>query len=198
VAKLQGAALGLRAHSGWAVLVVVAGARRRPCLLERLRIDLADRTPAQPYHHAAKLTDLGAAAAAIERAREQAHARAEAAISAAVGRARTAGYHLQRAAILVKNGRPLPPLDAILRSHPLLHTAEGELFRNVLIDSCEASHLEITRWPERDAFKQSTRSLGMTVAALDKKLLVFGRSCGPPWNADHKIACAAALSLLTQ
>ncbi len=109
-----------------------------------------------------------------------------------------AGYDLRRAAVLVKHGRPLPPLEAILRSHPLLHTAEGELFREVLINGCEACHLEIARWPERDAFKQSARTLGMTVAALNKQLLTFGRSCGPPWNADHKVACAAALSLLTR
>ena len=166
--------------------------------MERRRIGLADDTPAQPYHHAAKLMTVEAGAAAIERAREQANARAEAAMSTAVGQARMAGYDLRRAAVLVKHGRPLPPLEAILRSHPLLHTAEGELFREVLINGCEACHLEIARWPERDAFKQSARTLGMTVAALNKQLLALGRSCGPPWNADHKVACAAALSLLTR
>lgn len=194
---LPTAAVGLRAHSGWAVLVIVGGSRQAPSLVDRRRIDVAEHTPSQPYHEAASVTDLAAAEQMIERARAQATARARAAIGQAVAAARQAGYEARRAAVLVKVGRPLPPLDAILRSHPLLHTAEGELFREVLINGCEACNLEVVHWPERDAFEKSSRSLGMTVASLNKQLAALGRSCGPPWTADHKIACAAAMSLLT-
>lgn len=191
------ATLGLRAHSGWAALVLLGGSRAAPRLLDRRRIELADHTPSQPYHHAAKETDLAVATQIIESVRTTANARAREAVAQTVEAARRSGYHLQRAAVLVKNGRPLPPLDAILRSHPLLHTAEGELFRGVLIHGCEACRLEVVRWSERDAFEESSRALGTTVAAVNKQLVALGRSCGPPWTADHKIACLAALSLLT-
>jgi hypothetical protein len=49
------AALGLRAHTGWAALVVVAGSKRSPAVIQRKRIELADRDvpgSMQPYHHA--------------------------------------------------------------------------------------------------------------------------------------------------
>ena len=36
------AALGLRAHSGWAALVVVAGPRSSPAVVDRRRIELID------------------------------------------------------------------------------------------------------------------------------------------------------------
>src|SRR5712692_8847232 len=61
------AALGLRAHSGWAALVVVAGSLRStavlsvpsvpsaPCVINRRRIELAaPGIPKQPYHAAAE------------------------------------------------------------------------------------------------------------------------------------------------
>src|SRR5260370_3090211 len=52
------AALGFRAHSGWAALVAIAGASRSPAIVERGRLELADpRDPhaKQPYHAAAQL-----------------------------------------------------------------------------------------------------------------------------------------------
>jgi hypothetical protein len=44
------AALGFRAHSGWAVLVAVAGPAAEPTAVLRRRVDLSARTPRQPFH----------------------------------------------------------------------------------------------------------------------------------------------------
>lgn len=47
------AALGFRAHSGWAAMVALAGALNAPLVVDRRRLELADphRTgPMQPYH----------------------------------------------------------------------------------------------------------------------------------------------------
>src|SRR5260370_9420027 len=41
------AALGFRAHSGWAALVAIAGPSRSPAILERRRIELVD--PRDPH-----------------------------------------------------------------------------------------------------------------------------------------------------
>src|SRR5258708_3996478 len=51
----QAAALGFRAHSGWAVGVVVTGSRSNLEVLERRRIEIADAAipgSKQPYHAA--------------------------------------------------------------------------------------------------------------------------------------------------
>lgn len=190
------AAFGLRAHSGWAVLVTVAGSRSEPALLDRRRIELASRTPAQPYHEAAKLNDLPLAAALIERAQADARHRAQTAIAAAVAAARQRGYEVHRAAVLMNAARPLPALDAILASHPLLHTAEGALFREALAHACEHQRLAVARCSERDVYENSGRSLAMPAAALRTRVAALGRSFGPPWTADHKAAFVAGWNLL--
>ena len=52
------AALGFRVHSGWAVLVVLAGPVETPTILDRRRIEIADvemEGSKQPYHAAERL-----------------------------------------------------------------------------------------------------------------------------------------------
>jgi hypothetical protein len=192
----QLAAFGLRAHSGWAVLVTVTGPASTPTLLERRRIELADHTPAQPFHEAAKLHDLSSAARLIERARNDANSRARMAISMAIEEAGGQGYDVRGASLLTNQARALPTLPAILASHPLLHAAEGELFRQALAQACEDSRLTVRRCSERDVYAESGRSLQITPAALRKRLLVMGRSFGPPWTADHKTAFLAGWCVL--
>src|SRR5580704_18146585 len=56
--KRAGYALGFRVHSGWAAMVAVAGSPAEPQLLDRRRIEIAERIgagPAQPYHRAREL-----------------------------------------------------------------------------------------------------------------------------------------------
>ncbi len=190
------AALGLKAHSGWAVLVAVAGPVSAPTLVERRRVELASATPAQPYHRAAELHDVPAAAVAIENALEEACGRARAAISEAIAAIERQGYRVRRAAVLASQARALPALDAILASHPLLHTAEGELFRNALRSGCEHHGLIVARVPEREVYEHAGRPLKMSPAALRKRVDAIGRSVGPPWTADHKAAFLAGWSLL--
>src|SRR5260370_7217850 len=46
------AALGFRAHSGWAALVAIAGPSRSPAIVERGRIELVDpRNPPAKHPH---------------------------------------------------------------------------------------------------------------------------------------------------
>ena len=185
------AAFGLSVHSGWAVLVTVAGSRSDPILLDRKRIELADHTPAQPYHQAAKRGDLAAARAVIERARDEANRRAREAMSTAIAEARSRGYDGCFAAVLANRARPLPALEAILVSHPLLHTAEGELFRSSVSNACDHHRLAIAQYPEKDLYEQSSRSLMIEPAALRKRIASMARPFGPPWTADHKAAFLA-------
>lgn len=179
------------------MLVGVSGAADAPTVFDRRRIELADATPAQPYHQAAHVRDLALAARLVDRAREDASARAHLALSAFVADGKRAGYDVQHAALLVNRARPLPPFEAILKSHPLLHTAEGELFRNALRDASERCGLAVTSSPERDVYESSSRRLGLTPAAVRQRVTAIGRLCGSPWDADYKVAFVAAWALLT-
>src|SRR5689334_17643939 len=111
----MGAAVGFTVHTGWAAAVVVD---RRPVLLARLRIELADEDARFVYHAAAEHGDAERRIAAAAR---QARERAAAALRPLVA------AHAITVAAVAPARRALPALATILAAHPLIHTAEGEL-----------------------------------------------------------------------
>jgi hypothetical protein len=46
------------------------------------------------------------------------------------------GFKIVRSALLLTSGRALPELKKILASHALIHSADGELFRDSLRAAC--------------------------------------------------------------
>jgi hypothetical protein len=172
---VQRVALGIRSHSGWAVVVAATTSR----ILDRRRIEIAD--PAipgsrQPFH-AAEVLPFERAETLIRKCRESSLFLATRALTACLD------YQVERAAILFASGRPLPELAAILRSHALIHTAEGEFFREVLVSACEQCGVPVMRIKERDL--------------PDNPLVTeLGRSLGPPWRQDEKRASLAAWAAL--
>ncbi|MQA15400.1 MAG: hypothetical protein GEV09_14880 [Pseudonocardiaceae bacterium] len=178
------AALGITPRSSSAVLVAVCGPPEAPRLLDRRRIELAGNDlPAQAYHAAASL-DQAEAMALIERWAHAAldaatHGIGEALAAAATGR-QVAGVGI------VAEVRNVPPLATVLRSHPLLHVAEGQL--------------------SREAFAEAAASVGLSVHYLAPKgpqdpahaesAAGMGRDAGPPWRKEHKLATVAAFAAL--
>ena len=79
----------------------------------------------------------------------------------------------------------MPPLEKILASHPLLHTAEGELFRDALRAACRECGLPLTVVKERELFTRASERIERHVAAM-------GKGIGPPWRQDEKFAAVAA------
>src|SRR5437762_7911346 len=148
------AALGFRAHSGWAVAVAVAGSPSKPVVLERRRIVTADAAipgSKQPYHAAERL-DLPKAEALIRRCRDSSNRLAENSLSDIVTQLARKGHRVAGAGVIFASGRPLPDLAAILRSHALLHTAEGEFFREAMVRGSEHCSLPVTRIKEREVW----------------------------------------------
>jgi len=181
------AALGFRAHSGWAALVAVAGSIDAPRVLERRRIVIADpEMPGskQPYHAAAELP-FPRAEALVKKAIESSRALALEALSATVESLRSRGHEVAGAAVLLGSGYPLPGLEKILGSHPLLHTAEGEMFRDVLVWAAKECRLPVS----------GVREKALDAASL-KRIDSLGKLIGPPWTQDQKYATLAALMTL--
>ncbi len=140
-------ALGFRAHSGWAAAVAVAGTVDAPRILERRHIIIADpEMPGskQPYHAAAELP-FSKAEALVRRATESSRGLALEAVSAILNTLRSKGHEVagcgESCAI---PARTLPALERILAAHPLIHTAEGEMFRDVLAWAAEECGLRVT------------------------------------------------------
>ncbi|HXB72306.1 MAG TPA: hypothetical protein VNY05_28970 [Candidatus Acidoferrales bacterium] len=193
------AALGFRAHSGWAVAVAVTGSPGSPIMLDRRRIDIADAAipgSKQPYHAAASL-DVRNAEALIGRCQESSAWLAAGAINALVARL-SETHRLVGSGILFGSGRPLPELAAILRSHPLIHTAEGEFFREVLARASERCSLPVKRVKEREVWDRAAGVWHLELRPLQERIDTLGRSLGPPWRQDEKLASLAAWIALAE
>ena len=186
------AALGFRVHSGWAVAVALAAPGGRPAVAERRRIQLAGaETPSQPYH-AAKGLPLREAEKLIGACRENARRMALEAVGQLVAGLHMNGHRVAGCGLLLAAGRPLPGLAAILASHALIHTAEGELFREALSHASDISGLPVRRVKERDLLERGVSELGIPSAELERTLAELGRAIGPPWRKDEKHAALAA------
>jgi hypothetical protein len=190
--------VGLRAHTGWAVAVSLAGPPPAPTVVDRRRLDLTDPDlPRQAFHAAAGL-DPAAAADLIERAAASAEAIAVRVLRDLVAELRAAGHPVAGTGIALGGGGRQPgTLAAVLASHPAMHAAEGELYREALLRASNACGLPVTGVPERDLPDRAAADLGLPVPELRGRLVELGRDSGPPWAQDQRSAALAAwLALL--
>jgi len=180
-------------HSGWGVLVAVTGSGE---IVDRRRIVVIANGIAggkQPYHHAERI-GLPKAEKYLADYANQASRLARKAIAETISELEAKEFNIQTAALVLASGRTLPPLPKILSAHPLIHTAEGDLFRETIRQACESLGIPIMGYRERDLKdgKELPAKIIQTMASA-------GRSLGPPWTADHKLATAAAyLALKTR
>jgi hypothetical protein len=190
------ATLGFSVHTGWAAMIAVAGTPASPVILDRLLVEMipdSDRDPPRFVYHAAQELSLGAAERYVRMATEKSRANALAVLKAAVTELKKRGHEVVATGIIV-SGRPLSAdLAAILKSHPLLHTAEGELFRGAIKSASEKLKIPVTEIPARDLPARAARVLKVPAAALPGRLAEVGRAAGRPWSKDQKDSFLVAL-----
>jgi hypothetical protein len=195
---MKRAALGLSMHSGWGVLVAVAGDATSVELIDRRRIVITDpKVPGanQPYHYAASLgleeseRYLANCAAISERL-------ASASVGELVRELSLRQHHVVGSVVLLASGRPLPSLANILASHALIHTADGEFFRRAVRQACEGLRIPVTGMKERELHERAQTAFGKQAARVERRILRLGSTLGPPWTKDHKTAALAATMLL--
>ncbi len=188
--------LGIRTHSGWAALIALTGPLELPRLLQRTRLVLADPKLAgskQPYH-AAERFPYFEAERMIDRFRQNSNALATSALREACSP--FADYSITGCCLLLSSARPLPELKSILASHALIHTAEGEFFRDAIRQACEASGIPVLAMREREIEAEAQRRTGLAGGAIENHLKALGKACGPPWRQDEKLATLAAWAAL--
>ena len=187
-------ALGFKPHTGWAVAVTVGGDASHPVVFDRRRVSLCpDDLPRQVYHHAQGLSPARAVRAVVDV--EDAvditsnHVLAEL--------AEQASAHGELVAVgIVGEPRDVPDLKRVLASHALLHLAEGELYRSALDEAAHERGLRVSLMHPKGTLELAASALGVTATALGATLTGLRRSLGPPWQADHREAAAAALVAL--
>jgi hypothetical protein len=190
------ATFGFSVHTGWAAMIAVAGTPAAPVILDRSLVEMipdSDRDPPRFVYHAGQELSLIAAERYIREATEKSRANALAALKAAIAELGKRGHDIVASGIIV-SGRPLDAdLAAILKSHTLVHTAEGELFRGAIKSASEKLKIPVTEIPARDLPARAARVLKIPEAELPGRLAKVGRSAGRPWSKDQKDSFLVAL-----
>jgi hypothetical protein len=180
------------------VLVTVA---RDGAFLDRRRVELVDKGLSSfPHHHEgqwaigrytdvpwARPVSLPEALALVDRVRASA--------------TRCAHDSLETLAAAV----PVPIASISIRACPKIPqtteeriadvraqtVADSVMYRDALAGAAEARGWVVRWYDRKSVFQEAAAALGSDVEAF---LHAMGRSIGPPWQADHKFAAAAALT----
>jgi hypothetical protein len=186
------AALGFSPHTGWAAVVGLSGSRAAPTVVAKRRVDMATTFETGAVYHAGQKLPLERAEALVRSSGQAFEATARASIAAVLAELRERGLAPSASAILRGGGRPLPPLATILRSHALVHAAEGELYRTVLARASEACGLTAAFVPASGLAARVAGAVRIPEARVVSMLAELGKASGRPWTRDQKEATLAA------
>lgn len=196
---MKSAAIGIRVHSGWGALVAITGQNGGQEVLERRKVIIIDPKAAgvtQPYHYVEAM-GLPAAERHLARCAADSGRLASEALAQIAKALQQRGFRLVGSAILLSSARPLPDLDEILASHALIHTAEGEFFRQAFRQALERLEIPVTGIRERELADRARKAFGTAATPLQKRINAMGRIVGPPWTQDEKTAALAAAIVLS-
>lgn len=188
------AVIGAAVHYARAELVTLALRDAAPVFLDRRRVVLiGEGLPSAPYHHEALELDFAAATDLVNRVRRSVAQRARAEVSTLLA---SCG-----ARVLILSASPydgLPDsLEEVLSSRPLTLAADGMLYRESLAAAAAELGMEVRRYPRKtDPTVLAAEAMGVGAAEVAALIARLGREAGTPWRKDHKMAAAAALSVL--
>jgi hypothetical protein len=170
--------VGLCSRTGSAVAVAVADLS----LAGRWSLNLTvEGVPPQVFHAAAELTppDAEALVRRAVQAVDEAATRELRDLLTELGGAAGVG--------IVVGDHPVPEsLAAIVASHPLMHAAEGQLYRDALLDAATVLGRPAVSVPRR-------RAEARLAGDLAGRIRTLGKDAGPPWRKEQKLAAVAAL-----
>jgi hypothetical protein len=193
------ATVGVVENSNSAVLITVA---RGGEFLDRRHIDLTERgLPTHPHHHegswavgrylntpGARRLSLADAVALVERVRASAARGACDALDALA-----AAVPVPITSIAIRACPPLPPtIEERIVDHRAQTTADSVMYREALATAAKARGWSVLWYDRERVFGDAAAALGGE--DIDAFLRVMGRAIGPPWQAKHKLAAAAALA----
>lgn len=192
------AAVGVAEHGNSAVLVSVAADGK---LLDRRRVDLTRGLPTHPYHHQgawavgrylnsawARPISLAEAVALIERVHEAAARGAAESLEALA-----AALPVPIARIAIRVCPTLPAtIEQRIADNRAQVVADSVMYRQALAVEAQARGWRVSWYDSERVFRDAAAALGDE--DVNAFINAMGRSAGPPWQAKHKLAAAAALA----
>jgi hypothetical protein len=198
VAMKRTAIVGVTEHGNSAELVTVTSDGE---LLDRRRIDLTSELPTHPYHHEgswavgryrdspwARDVSMDEAIALIKQVQKAAAVGAREHLEAL---AATLPVPVSRIAIRVCPSLP-STIEERIADNRAQSVADTVVYREALASAAEARGWSVFWYDKKQVFEQAGAARGGE--DIDAILRAMGRSIGPPWQASHKLAAAAALA----
>lgn len=196
------ATVGVVEHGNSAILVTMMADGE---FLDRRRVDLTRGLPTHPYHHEgswavgryvkspwARAISLPEAVALVERVRQAAAQGAHDALQTLA-----AAVPVPIACIAIRECPRLPQTtEEIIQDTRAANVADSVMYREALATAAGARGWSVHGYDRERVWKDAAAAMGgKDVSTFLRDL---GRSLGPPWQADHRLAAAAALSAAAQ
>jgi hypothetical protein len=196
--RTQRATVGVAEHGNSAVLVTVAPGGE---LLDRRRIDLTQGLPTHPHHHegswavgrylnipGARALELADVVALVERVRASAARGARESLEALA-----AAVPVPIASLAIRVCPTLPPtVEERIADNRAQTFADSVMYREALATAAESRGWSVHWYDRERVFHDAAAVLGGE--DIHAFVSAMGRSIGPPWQAKHKLAAAAALA----
>ena len=201
---MAAAIVGVAEHGNSAELVTVAIESGEATLLDRRRVDLTENLPTHPYHHegAWALGRYRDSQWSRDVTLEEAIALVEQVTAAAAAGAASRFAELASelpmpiGGVAIRVCADLPDgIEARMRDIRAQTMADSIMYRQALADAAIENGWAVS-WYEKDqVFEAAAAVMGCEdIAPLLKSM---GKTAGPPWQARHKLAAAAALAAAT-
>jgi hypothetical protein len=195
----RAASVGVAENGNSAFLVTVAPGGE---LLDRRYVDLTEPDlPTHPHHHegswavgrylntpGARALSLADAVALVERVRASAARGARESLEALA-----TSVAVPIANIALRSCPPLPPTtEERIADNRAQTMADTVMYREALASAAEARGWSVYWYDREQVFHDAATLLGCE--DINAALLAMGRTLGPPWQAKHKLAAAAAIA----
>jgi hypothetical protein len=196
---MQPVVVGVADHGGWAILVSVAPKDGQPVVIDRRRAaTIDDGVPSQPYHHdTLTMSDADAEALLrkVKRSVAERTARAFDQLATDLG----TQYRVDAMTIRVP---PLERLPATAKeAHASYHVqcrADGMLYHAALCEAADARGWTVVMVPRGHEISRAAEALACGERRAEQFVVGLKAVLGPPWSAEHRNACAAAIAELSE
>ncbi|MDP1827996.1 MAG: hypothetical protein Q8L48_32275 [Archangium sp.] len=158
-------------------------------LLDRRRVVLlGEGLPCLAHHHEAQGLPRREAEALVGRVRTSAehHAREALESLAAAVSTKISGIALRRYAALP------PTVAERIADYRAQTFADSAMYRDALADAAKARGWSVHWYDPKQVFLEAARALKLE--SVDARFRDLGKSIGPPWQKDHRLAMAAAIA----
>jgi len=185
--QVKQATIGVSDHGGWAVLVTVGENGK---LLDRRQVELVDEgLPKIPHHHEAQKLPIEEALELVDRVRISAERLAKLALDAV-----TSAVPEEIGGIALRECPAwLPPTVAErITNYRAQNVADWVMYRKALAAAAEERGWAVHWYDTKTVLDTAARAL--QIEDMDAYLAQLRKSIGAPWDKDHRIAMAAAIS----